>query len=367
MKIDSYMPVRVFSGKNCLIEHSAELVKLGKRCLIVTGKHSAKLSGALDAVTDIFKSNNIDYCVFDKIEPNPFTKTCHAAGEAAREFECDYVLGIGGGSVLDASKAIAIFALNPDLGHADIYSRNIPSKHLPVVLIGTTAGTGSEVTGVSVLTNSDTNLKKSISGTDCYADISFCDSLYTKSVSRETRISACLDALAHAVEAYCASSSNELVEAYSEKAVRLLSPYITKSDFDNLSDDDIESLYMASLFAGLAINIAGTCFPHTVGYYLTENHNIPHGRACAAFFDVLIERTKKYCPEKFEAISQLINYDIELFTLCVTKLADVKISATEDEIKNVALRWKNGVKNFDRSPGGFSYDDAERALFSLIF
>ena len=93
MKIDSYMPVRVFSGKNCLIEHSAELVKLGKRCLIVTGKHSAKLSGALDAVTDIFKSNNIDYCVFDKIEPNPFTKTCHAAGEAAREFECDYVQG----------------------------------------------------------------------------------------------------------------------------------------------------------------------------------------------------------------------------------------------------------------------------------
>lgn len=366
MKIDSYMPVRIFSGYDCLSTHRDNLLKMGKRCFIVTGHSSALLSGALDDVINIFKLNAIEYAIFDKIEPNPLTLTCYEAGKMARNFNCDYVLGIGGGSVLDASKAVAIFCSNPSMLHSEIYSRTVPSVHVPVVLIGTTSGTGSEVTGVSVLTNSDTGLKKSISGADCYAEIAFCDSNYTKSVSLDVRISACLDALAHAVEAYCASSCNDLVEIYSKKAISLLAPFIIDSHFSNLNDEELDKLHSASVFAGLAINIAGTCFPHTVGYYLTETHNISHGRACAAFFNILIDRIKKYCPEKYEAISENINFDIELFTEKVTKLANVKINADKREIENISHRWRDGIKNFDRTPGGFSYIDAQNALYTLI-
>lgn len=366
LKINSFLPVDIVSGKNCLFENQNKLVSLGSRCLIVTGKTSARSSGALDDVLSILDSSEIDYAIFDKIEPNPLTSTCKAAGDMAKSFGADFVIGIGGGSVLDASKAVAIYCCNDSFSPLDIYDRSIPAKKIPVVLIGTTSGTGSEVTGVSVLTNHQNGLKKSISGRDCYADISFCDYTYTKSTNTEIRISTALDALAHAVEAYFASSSNALVELYSLEAIRLLSKYVLSSDFDCLSDHDFEKLYIASLYAGMAINIAGTCFPHTVGYYLTENHGIPHGRACAVFMPEFLRRAKKYRPEKIEAMENALSTDINSFLEAVIRLNSIKLDLDNTEVNSLAERWKNGVKNFDRTPGGFSAEDAVNALKSLI-
>ena len=100
-----------------------------------------------------------------------------------------FILGIGGGSVLDAAKAVAIYASNPDLAPIDIYKREYNNPPLPVALIGTTAGTGSEVTAVAVLTNDETGIKKSISGPDCYAKISFCDPKYTATMPYKTTVS----------------------------------------------------------------------------------------------------------------------------------------------------------------------------------
>ena len=366
MRIDSYMPVRIVSGNGCLKSNEQLLLSVGKNCFIVTGQASAKKSGALDDVLEIFNKHSVEYFIFNEIEPNPQTVTCKSAGMKARELDCDYILGIGGGSVLDAAKAVAIYHALPEIKHSEIYNRKAPVSHIPVILIGTTSGTGSEVTGVSVLTNSDNGLKKSISGPDCYAELAFCDSKYTKSVPSETKVSACLDAFSHAVEAFFASSCNDIVEIYSKKAVSIIAPYIIDNRFDKLNDDDIDKLYQASIYAGLAINIAGTCFPHTVGYYLTESHNIPHGKACAAFFNILTDRAKKYCPEKFEAMEGLISCDFELFSEKVSKLSDVRINASEEEINRIASRWHDGVKNFDRTPGGFSYIDARNALLTLI-
>lgn len=366
MNYDVYMPVKVVSGKNCFVENSQLLLKYGKKCFVITGKSSAIKSGALADAIQFFNSHSIDYYIFDGIEPNPLTATCKSAGDKAREFSADYILAIGGGSVLDASKAIAIYMSNPAFSHSDIYLRNIPCSHIPVILIGTTAGTGSEVTGVSVLTNSDSGLKKSISGVDCYADIAFCDYKYTMTSDLTTRISTALDAFCHAVEAYLSSAANENVYLYSSAAIRLSGKYIIDRNYENLSEDDFEKLYTASIYAGLAINIAGTDFPHTIGYYLTENFNVPHGKACAAFMPILLERAKKYCPERLEAILCLLNCELVQLIDAVKFLSFVSISVTHEEIAQVSLRWKNGVKNFDRSPGGFSYKDAEAALFSLI-
>ncbi len=365
MDINSYMPVRVVSGKDCLIKNEALLGSIGKKCLILTGKSSAKLSGALDDVTDILRKYNILYCVFDDIEPNPLTTTCKKAGDEAFRFGAEFIIGIGGGSVLDAAKAVAIYASNQEFSHADIYNRQIPALHLPVILIGTTSGTGSEVTGVSVLTNSDTGLKKSISGADCYADISFCDYSYTKSTNNDVRASTALDAFSHAVEAILASSSNDMVEIYAKNAIALLAPYILNGNFCELNDIDFENLYIASIYAGLAINISGTDFPHTVGYHLTEAYGVSHGKACAVFLPELFIRAKKYCPEKIGTILEIIDSDIETLSRAVRKLADVNVSISREEASRISLRWKNGVKNFDRTPGGFTFEDAEKSLLSL--
>ncbi len=365
--MDSYMPVKIISGKDCVQKKGSCIKNYGKRCLIVTGKNSAVKSGALADVKELLESNCIEHRIFDKIEPNPETLTCKEAGECAREYGADFIFGVGGGSVLDAAKAVAIFACNDMKHHADIYDRAVPAVHLPVILLGTTAGTGSEVTGVSVLTNSDTGIKKSISGPDCYADVSFCDYKYTMTVAVATRITTALDAFCHAGEAFVASSSNDLSETYSLKALSLLKDFILSDKiYGELSEDEFESLYMASLYAGLAINIAGTCFPHTVGYYLTENHGVPHGKACAVLFPALFRKAKKYCPEKSEAILSCMNTDYESLISFVRKLSSIDVKVTENEIDEISLRWKNGVKNFDRTPGGFTSEEAAAALKEII-
>lgn len=366
MNINFYMPVRVYSGKNCLNDNYSQLLKMGWRCFIVSGKTSARLSGALDDVLEIFCKHGISYQIFNEIESNPLTSTCKKAGELARAFEADYILGIGGGSVLDATKAVALFCENPFWKHSDIYERTVPSFHKPVALIGTTAGTGSEVTGVSVLTNSETGIKKSISGLDCYADIAFCDYTYTLSALNDVRISTALDAFCHAVEAYLSNADNETVNIFSLNAISLLAPYILNKNFNEHSENDFEKIYIASIYAGYAINTAGTLFPHTVGYYLTESHNIPHGKACAVFMPTLLERAKKYCPEKLGTILSTLNCELDCLVSEVNSLCSVDVSYSEEDAAEVSLRWINGVKNFDRSPGGFSYKDAEQALKSLI-
>lgn len=364
MKMDSYMPVKVITGEFCVINNEKLFLQYGKRCFIVTGKNSAKASGALDDVLSVFDKNHIEFVIFDEIEPNPMTLTCKRAGESAKKFGAEYVLGIGGGSVLDAAKAVAIFCSNPGFSHIDIYSRTIPSEHIPVLLIGTTAGTGSEVTGVSVLTNSETGMKKSISGADCYADIAFCDYRYTQSVNTFTGISTCLDALSHAVESYLSNTANDLSELYALKAVNMILPFVVERGFENLSPEEFEILYVASIYAGLAINITGTCFPHTVGYYLTEEYDVPHGFACAVFMPILLERAKKYCPEKIEAMFGCISIDRLISALA--GLIDFDISLSAATAERVSERWKNGVKNFDRTPGGFNHLLAAEALNALF-
>lgn len=361
---DIYMPSRVIWGENAVAENSALFAETGKSCLIVTGKHSAEKSGALaDAVSALEKAA-VRYSVFNGIGENPLISACRAAGDAAESFGAEFILGIGGGSVLDASKAIAIYASNPELAPADIYKREYKNSPLPVILIGTTAGTGSEVTGVSVLTNDETGIKKSISGKDCYAKISFCDWRYTSSLPRSQTVSTALDAFAHAVEGFFTPKCREVTEVYAEKAIPMIYSCLKKlSSGEEITPDMREALYSGSIYAGLVINTCGTAFPHPLGYVLTENYGIPHGTACAAFFGYFINRCAEFAPEKmkkFIAITEDAD-SVKSVIASLTELHGVKISASE--AKKYALRWQSVIpKNFTASPGGLTREEAEKML-----
>ena len=365
ISLASYMPARIVCGKNCVRENASLLASLGNKCLIVTGGSGAEKSGALADCMAALESVGVAYERYGKIEPNPTAESCLEAGALARETGADFIVGVGGGSAQDAAKAVAIFAANPSMTVADIYTRTIPAKRLPVALIGTTAGTGSEVTGVSVLTGGATGRKKSISGPDCYAAVSFCDYRYTLSVPFDTTVSTALDAYCHAVEAYLASSCNDLVALYALKAVGLLCGFVGAPEEAALTEATREALYIGSLYAGLAINVAGTDFPHTVGYYLTETYGVPHGKACAVFMPVLIERAKKYCPEKLGAIEEITGCEATEFAMKIKRAAAVDVAIGREEAEAAAQRWSAGVKNFDRSPGGFTVEDAVNALVSI--
>lgn len=362
-----YMPVRCINGKKAVTENSALLASLGKRCLIVTGKHGAKASGALDDAIGALEKENIAYTVFDEIGENPLLSVCHKAGAAARLFGADMILGIGGGSALDASKAIAIYASNGELEPFDIYKRVYDNAPLPVALIGTTAGTGSEVTGVSVLTNDETGIKKSISGPDCYAKLSFCDPEYTLSLSYKSTVSTALDAFAHAVEGFFSPKCEGVIRLFAEKCIPGIYSCLKELSESKTVDPSLrEPLYYGSIYAGLVINTCGTAFPHPLGYVLTENYGVPHGMACAAFFGDFIDRCSAFAPEK-EADFEKMTDKKEKVKEVISSLLDLKgIEITPEQAHAYSARWEKAVpKNFLSSPGSLTREEAEKILAKI--
>ena len=357
-----YCPVTLYYSNNCVEKNAEKFSEYGEKFLIVSGKSSAIKSGI---ISDLEKCN-INFEIFDKIEPNPLISTCYEAGKIAREGGFDCIIGAGGGSAMDAAKAVAIYATNPEMNPEDIYNRKGCRRCLPVICIGSTAGTGSEVTGVSVLTNHKNGRKQSISGSDCYAAAAFCDWKYTKSMSREVTISTCLDAFAHAVESYLAVNSDIFSKNYAEKAIRLLYPVLKFLDTNaEITDEIRENQYLGSLFAGLAINCTGCLFPHTLGYALTEMFGIPHGRACTAFHPYLVKKAENYAKNSICSIYEFCDTDKESYLDLIQKLTDVKIPMQRDEILRLAERWSMGNKNFNKTPGGLDMEDII-AVFSEL-
>ena len=122
MDFNLNVPVRVLSGEGVLSQNAARLKAFGKCCLIVTGKHSAALSGALDDMKNALRAQDVDFAVYSEIGPNPLLSACRKAGTLARDMGADFIVGIGGGSALDAAKAAAVYAANPDFAPTDIYT-----------------------------------------------------------------------------------------------------------------------------------------------------------------------------------------------------------------------------------------------------
>lgn len=369
MEFDFYMPAKTVSGRDAVLKNSALLKEFGKKCLLVTGGLSARVSGALDDIQEALQKEGISHERYDGIGPNPLISSCHAAGARARDSGADFIIGIGGGSPLDAAKAVAIYAANPDLQPADIYKRVYSNSPLPVVLIGTTAGTGSEVTGVSVLTVDETGRKKSIIGADCYAKLVYADSKYTYSVPYDITVSTALDAFSHGVEAWFTPKCEGLSKNFAQKGITMLWAALKiLHKTEELPSKAIRNeLYYGSLYTGLAINTCGTAFPHPLGYILTENYGVPHGKACAVFLPSFLERAHKFEPKKLTELLVWLGCDLAGLNKIITELTGLpRIHITKDQAARYAERWfTEAPKNFTSSPGGLTAKDAEELLSKL--
>lgn len=370
MDFNLSIPVKVISGENCVKENAALFAPFGKRCLIVTGKHSAKMSGALDDVTQALNKNEIQYEIFDGMGENPLLSSCHEAGRQANAFSADFIVGIGGGSALDGAKAAAVYAANPAFSFKDIYAVAVRNRALPLILIGTTAGTGSEVGRVAVLTDGETGRKKSIAYDDCNPALTFADYRYTCSMPYSVTVSTALDALAHAVEGWFSPKCTDIPALFAEKGIALIWQEL-KAMLETGSvpkSAGRERLYYGSLYAGITLAYCGTAFPHPLGYVLTENYGVPHGMACAVFMPALIDRAAEFESEKLERLLALTGETKESFKAVISSLVNVgDIKMTETEIQNHCSRWQDTTpKNFIFSPGGFTKEEAEK-LFEALF
>ena len=364
MTLNSFMPVRLITGAGCVRSGAGELAKLGKRCLIVTGKTSAKVSGALQDVTDALESNGQRWVLFDEIGPNPKLTACMAAAEMAIASGADFVVGIGGGSALDAAKCIAVLAANPGLTQDQLYAFHWANAPLKIALVGTTAGTGSEVTRVSVITTPD-GRKKSFHHEGIFPALSFGDPSYTMSLPPMVTRSTMVDVLAHCAESFFSRSANHISQCYAVEGIRLLLPIfrmMVDLGCDTLDYDHRETLYCASIYGGLAINVTGTCFPHTMGYLLTEAFQIPHGTACAIFQRDFYEYNKAVVPTLAAQFLERIGCsEEEYFGLLETLTPPCPITMEETLIANAHHRWVNNG-SLAKCQGVFSADMADRIL-----
>ena len=361
-----YMPVNILGGKKALQNNKNIFLSLGKKCLIVTGKASAKKSGALDELISVFNELNIEYAVFDKITENPLTKTCCDGGKVAREFQADFVVGIGGGSPLDASKAICVYATNPHIINDGIYTEAVENTPLPLVVIGTTSGTGSEVSGVSVLTR-ENGRKQSISGKNYYARYAIADAKYTYSVPYRTTVSTALDALAHAIESMFSPRADFLTQQFALISIKMIYPILQKLyETKKLpTEQERDTLYFASLYAGFALNKGGTGFPHGMGYALTEDYNVPHGIACAVFLPQYLNEAEKSNPLLFKEVLKAMNSDKISAEQLILDLCDLHLSIPDKRINEYVARWET-LKNFKNSPTAFNSVDAGGLVKNLF-
>ena len=347
--------VKVIYGENAVLENKELIRSLADKYLIVCGANSARASGALDDVISVLEGK--EYIIYDHIKKNPAVSTVLDAAKLLSDIGC--VIGIGGGSPLDAAKVIACLKYNKAATEEELYAQKWENEGLPLILIGTTAGTGSEVTKVSVLSKAS-GRKSSIHNDNFYADYAFCDPRYTASMSQITTISTAVDALTHCNESYFSNKANDLSREYSISGIKLLLPGV-KSVF-NLNRETRDTLYKGSLYGGLAIDITGTTFAHNVGYFFTEEYHIPHGFACALFqedlFDFEMKNNREYAEEFFSRIGMNRQEYSELINSLIPPYEFV---FTEEMLMSVLPRWNdNGsVKN---TYGKMTVNDIEMIL-----
>lgn len=292
--MDYYMPTKVIAKKNCVVSSLQEIRNYGTSAFIVTGKHSSKKNGSLDDITQTLESLSFPYCIFDKIEENPSIETIEAASEYGKEKRVDVIIGVGGGSPMDAAKAISLLIKNPEETKHVLYETK-KLEAFPVIAIPTTAGTGSEVTPYAILTLHERKTKASMTHR-IYPVLALLDGKYLKMQSKQLRMYTAMDALAHLIESYLNTNATDFSRMFSEYGLRKWEECFLELTKDTVSSKIYQKMLEVSCYAGMAIAHTGTSLPHGMSYYFTYHKNIPHGAAVGIFlasYLELVERKNK--------------------------------------------------------------------------
>ena len=367
-----YVPTDIYVEKECVKNHAKELLAVGKRALIVTGHSSAKANGSLNDVTEVLNAGGVAYQIFDEVEENPSTDTVGKGAKIAREFGAEFIIGIGGGSAIDAAKAMAILLVNPSVNADELHKApSHPLNHAPVVAVPTTCGTGSEATPVAIITNHKINLKKSIPHR-IFPVLALVDGKYLASAKKQLIVNTAVDALAHMVESILNVHSNMLNRMCPEYGLKLWGECkeallasendATKNDSGNAAPIDAslyEKLMYTSTIAGMSIAMTSTAVPHGMSYDLTLSKGTPHGPAVGYFLAAYVEVCQKKVPADVEKILSLLGLkNIEEFAAILRKLIGT-CTVTRELRDKFATAMKTNHSKLDLVPGGITPDEVE--------
>ncbi len=351
-----FLPTDIYVEKNCVANHKKEILAMGQKAFIVTGRHSAKANGSLNDITTVLEEGGIPYAIFDQVEENPSVETVVSAAAMGKEFGADYLIGIGGGSPIDAAKAISLLMANPNETGDCLYNAKELS-YLPIIAVPTTCGTGTEATPVSVLTSHEKATKKSIPY-KIFPKLSLVDGKYLACASKKLIVSTAVDALAHSIESYLHIKSDVYNSMFPEYALKLWAENkeaLTKEE--PLTEKQYELLMLTSTIAGMAITLTGTTVPHGISYDLTYNYGIPHGKACGYTLASYMEVCTKFCKAKVDNILTILGMkDIREFRSYITGLIG-SYSLTKESRDKFVNAMEHNEGKLSVAPGSFTPED----------
>ena len=307
MEFSYFLPVHIQFGWDKVDSVASFAKPYGNKALIVTGRISAKKSGLYDRVTAKLDAAHIEHVLFDQVDANPLTTTALDGAALAKSESCDMVVAIGGGSIMDCAKGIAFMAVNEGDINDYIFNRKISDKALPLIVIPTTCGTGSEGNGFGVLTNPETGDKKSLRCNAIVPKVSIVDPAVMGTMPPHVLASVGFDALCHNIAHYAVTLlAQYLVPLYKHvkamaegKSAVLNETQLTKA---------WESVTLASTIGGMVINTAGVTLAHGMEHPASGLKDITHGVGLAVIEPVVVEYTWSANPDKFGALARIFNH-----------------------------------------------------------
>lgn len=330
-----YMPSVNVMGVNSLNEIPNYIKENRlKRALIVTDKVLVQV-GLVDKVTKILVEKDIEYVIYNGTKPNPTVKNVNDGLNMLKEHECDFVISVGGGSPHDCAKGIALLATNG--GEIKDYEgvNKSAKPQLPLISINTTAGTASEMTIFSIITDEDRHIKMALVDKHMTPVMSVNDPVLMEAMPKSLTSATGMDALTHSIEAYVSINATPITDACAEKSIELISNYLKRA-VENGSDMEArEKMAYAEFLAGMAFNNASLGYVHAMAHQLGGFYDLPHGVCNAVLLPHVQEFNAKVSAQRLKKVASLMGVDVSSMT--DEQGANACIEAIKDLSKSIGI------------------------------
>jgi alcohol dehydrogenase class IV len=333
------IPPLLITGKGSSEMVGEEVKKLDlTRGLVVTDEVLSKL-GTLEGIKKALTESDIQFSIYDKISSEPTVDFVTEGLEAFTDNQCEFCLAVGGGSAIDTAKAISVMATNK--GSIEDYKgiNNIPQKGAPLIAVPTTAGTGSEVTAVTIITDTKTDVKMLLISPFLIPRVAIVDPLMTLSCPRGLTAAVGLDALTHGIEAYVSVKAQPMTDIFCLSAIELISGNLRQAWANGNNVEAREKTMLGALQAGIAFSNSSVALVHGMSRPIGAYFHVPHGVSNAALLGVVTEFSLVGNPARYAHVAKAMGENIEgltdidaaqLAAKSVKKLiADVKIPSLD--------------------------------------
>jgi len=305
MKAFSFsLPTRIEFGVGCISGIAGELSALSSKNPLIVTDRGIVASNLLERVTKPLDEAGVAYEIYDNTDANPREENVHEGAALARKAKSDCLIAVGGGSPIDCAKAISVMATHDGVIRDFAGVEKIPGGTIPLIAVPTTAGSGSEVTFSSVITNLAGRTKFTLRSVKIAAKAALCDPALSVSMPRPLTAATGMDALTHAIEGYTAVCAEPIANAVALYAIGLVSKYLRRAACDGGDVEARAGMLMASLLAAISFSHSDVAAVHCIAESIGGLYDKPHGVCNAVCLPEVMDYSKDHCVEKYANVAR---------------------------------------------------------------